>query len=140
MDNYYNHNIFTGWQHWGQVMGNPLYLSPLYNNDGTIRVENNRFYAFHLGVSGNPTEQLNYRFLASWQKGFGTYMEPYEDPKQSLNLMAEAVYAFPDDSKAKGWSIKAAYGMDLGTIHGNNYGLQITIAKQGLLNLKGKKR
>ncbi len=140
MDDYYNHSIFTGWQHWGQVMGNPLYLSPLYNNDGTIRVENNRFYAFHLGVSGNPTEQLNYRFLASWQKGFGTYIEPYEDPKQSLNLMAEAVYAFPNDSKAKGWSIKAAYGIDLGTIHGNNYGLQITIAKQGLLNLKGKNK
>ena len=40
-DNYYNHDKFTGWQHWGQVMGNPLYLSPLYNNDGTIEVKNN---------------------------------------------------------------------------------------------------
>ena len=27
-DDFYNHYITTGWQHWGQVMGNPLYLSP----------------------------------------------------------------------------------------------------------------
>ena len=25
LDNYYNHNLFTGWQHWGQAMGHPLY-------------------------------------------------------------------------------------------------------------------
>ncbi len=140
MDNYYNHYIFTGWQHWGQVMGNPLYLSPIYNDDGYIKVKDNRFYAFHLGLSGSPTEQLRYRMLASWQKGFGSYEVPYDNPKESFSMMAEAVYTFPDHGKAKGWRIKAAYGMDLGTIHGNNYGLQITIAKQGLLNLKGKNK
>ena len=48
-DNYYNHHLFTGWQHWGQVMGNPLYRSPLYNDDGHIEVEHNRFKAWHLG-------------------------------------------------------------------------------------------
>ena len=140
MDNYYNHSIFTGWQHWGQVMGNPLYLSPIYNEDGRIMVENNRFYAFHLGLSGNPAAQLHYRILASWQKGFGTYDEPYDNPKESFNMMAEATYSFPDNTKAKGWSIKAAYGMDLGGIHGNNYGLQITVAKQGLLSLKRRNK
>lgn len=46
-DNYYNHNIYSGWQHWGQVMGNPLYRSPLYNTDGLIQVEDNRFIAYH---------------------------------------------------------------------------------------------
>lgn len=23
-DNYYNHNLYCGWQHWGQAIGNPL--------------------------------------------------------------------------------------------------------------------
>ena len=45
-DNFYNHGMYTGWQHWGQVMGNPLYRSPLYNSDGTICVKDNRFMAF----------------------------------------------------------------------------------------------
>jgi len=31
-DEYYNHYIYAGWQHWGQVIGNPLFRSPLYNN------------------------------------------------------------------------------------------------------------
>lgn len=22
-DNYYNHNMYAGWQHWGQALGNP---------------------------------------------------------------------------------------------------------------------
>lgn len=27
-DNYYNHGLYTGWQHWGQAIGNPLFTSP----------------------------------------------------------------------------------------------------------------
>ena len=50
-DNYYNHNIYTGWQHWGQVMGNPLFLSPLYNDDHAIEVYNNRFWNYRNNVS-----------------------------------------------------------------------------------------
>ena len=29
VDDYCNHGIYTGWQHWGMVMGNPLYLSTI---------------------------------------------------------------------------------------------------------------
>ena len=33
-DDFYNHLVYSSWQHWGQVMGNPLYLSPQYNKSG----------------------------------------------------------------------------------------------------------
>ena len=72
-DNYYNHHLFTGWQHWGQVMGNPLYRSPLYNDDRKIEVEHNRFKAWHLGFNGSPIDGLHYRVLATWQRSFGSY-------------------------------------------------------------------
>ncbi|MEG1546838.1 MAG: capsule assembly Wzi family protein, partial [Bacteroides sp.] len=26
IDSYYNHGIYTGWQHWGQAIGNPLFI------------------------------------------------------------------------------------------------------------------
>ncbi len=138
MDNYYNHSIFTGWQHWGQVMGNPLYLSPIYNTDGQIKVENNRFYAFHIGLGGAPTPCLSYRVLASWQKGFGSYDIPYTDPKESLSVMAEATYSFSQQARMAGWSVRAACGIDCGAIRGNNRGLQLTIAHQGVLKQKKK--
>lgn len=130
IDDYYNHNIYTGWQHWGQVIGNPLYLSPIYNDDGTIVIKDNRFVAFHLGIGGEPTENLSYRILASFQQGLGTYDQPYYEKEYNTSFLVEVAYRF-----SHGWKATAAYGMDFGKIRGNNYGLQLTLSKSGLLKL-----
>lgn len=128
VDRYYNHYIYGAWQHWGQVIGNPLYRSPIYNDDGTINVNNNRFYAFHLGVSGNPFENVAYKFMATYQKGFGTYLKPYLSPKENVSLMVQADYSFKHGKKA-GTYIKIGIGGDIGKIYGNNFGAQLTIGK-----------
>ena len=127
-DNYYNHYIFTGWQHWGQVMGNPLYRSPLYNTDGSIRVVNNRFVAWHLGLSGQPLAPLHYRLLATYQTGYGTYDDPFTNKKYNLSLLAEASWQF-----CKGWQVRGALALDRGGLLGDNYGAQLTIIKTGIL-------
>ena len=127
-DNYYNHHLFTGWQHWGQVMGNPLYRSPLYNDDGTINISNNRFVAWHLGLSGQPLPSLHYRLLATYQTGYGTYNDPYTSRQHNLSLLAELSWLFQ-----KGWCLRGAFGMDQGQILGDNYGIQISIVKSGIL-------
>lgn len=134
MDNYYNHYIYTGWQHWGQVMGNPLFRSPIYNTDGTIEVKDNRFMAFHLGFDGQPTESFGYRGLVTWQEGYGTYMQPYTDKRHNVSFLLEGKYKFITDKKwLDGTSITAGYGMDFGSILGGiNYGFQLTIAKCGI--------
>lgn len=129
-DNYYNHYIYTGWQHWGQVMGNPLYRSPIYNTDGQIEVEDNRFMAFHLGFDGKPTDNLDYRVLASYQEGFGTYASPYDNKHHNVSFMVEATYHLRHN-----WDVKGAYGMDFGAILGHNAGFQLTISKSGIFNL-----
>lgn len=131
-DNFYNHSIYTGWQHWGQVIGNPLYRSPIYNEDGTIMVKDNRFMAFHLGIDGRPFPRFMYRVLASWQEGLGTYDEPYENKRNNFSLLVEGEYAFCG-KLLNGWKVKGGYGMDLGAILGDNYGFQVTIVKNGLI-------
>ena len=131
LDDYCNHYIFTGWQHWGQVMGNPLYLSPLYNNNGEIKVQNNRFVAFHLGLSGRPMPGLSYRVLATWQDGLGIYKNPYTEKKESTNILVEATYAFLE-GKLTGWTVSGAYGADFGDLRGDNQGFQLTITKKGV--------
>ena len=130
-DNFYNHHIFTGWQHWGQVMGNPLYLSPLYNDNGVIEVKNNRFAAWHLGISGRPLPTLGYRLLASWHDGLGTYLMPYTHRRHNTSLLAEATWQF-----APQWSLTGAFGADFGSIRGDNAGIQFTIRKSGILKIK----
>ena len=127
-DNYYNHHIFTGWQHWGQVMGNPLYLSPLYNDNGRIYVANNRFVAWHLGIGGKPVSSLSYRFLATYQTGLGTYDDPYTSPQYDLSLLAEVSWRIKG-----GWSLSGGFGMDKGKLRGDNYGVQLTLVKSGII-------
>ncbi len=129
-DDYYNHYLYPGWQHWGQAIGNPLYRSPIYNSDGTIGFADNRFMAFHLGFDGQPTEKLDYRVLASYQEGLGTYVTPYTRKHHNVSFMIEAGYRLP-----KEWNVRGAYGMDFGHILGSNAGFQITVSKSGVFNL-----
>ena len=130
-DGFYNHAYYPGWQHWGQVMGNPLYRSPLYNDNGHIRVYNNRFVAWHLGLAGHPTERFHYRFLATWQHSYGTHIELFYDPQHSVSLLAEGSLHLKKD-----WLVRAALGLDTGKTYGDNLGLQLTVVKQGLFNIR----
>lgn len=128
MDNFYNHYVYPGWQHWGQVIGNPLYRSPIYNTDGTIGVKDSRFMAFHLGADGEVSERFAYRALATWQEGLGTYHFPYTKKHHNVSLMLEGTCKLRHN-----WMLKGAYGMDFGHILGSNAGFQFTVSKQGLL-------
>lgn len=136
-DDYYNHYLYNGWQHWGQAIGNPLYTSPLYRNDHTLEFTGNRFKSYHIGLSGNPTGVINYRLLYSYQENWGTYLHPFANKRYNNSLLAEITYSpthLPWNIKSKGWSITAAYGMDHGHLIGNHQGMQITLRKTGLLN------
>lgn len=130
-DNYYNHHLYTGWQHWGQVMGNPLYLSPLYNEDGRIEVEHNRFVAWHLGVNGDLSSALHYCLLLTWQKSYGSYYYLPAHPLESVSLLAEAGY-----NMNHGWAVKGGLGLDSGSLRDDNFGVQLSIVKSGLFGRK----
>jgi hypothetical protein len=133
IDNYYNNFIYTGWQHWGQAMGNPLYRSPIYNTDGSMTFKNNRFLAHHFGISGDPLSVLHYRLLLTYQEGWGTYHTPFDNKEYNTSFLAEITYAplHIGKLKLKGWSIKGAFGLDHGQILGNNTGCQFTLRKVG---------
>lgn len=136
-DNYYNHNLYAGWQHWGMAMGNPLFLSPLYNNDKKLAFESNRFVAHHVGISGNPTQSLHYRMLFTFSKQFGTYLQPLEDIKYQRSFLAELTYS-PERMfrrNMRGWSVGAAFAFDRGSYIGKNTGFQITLRRNGFFSL-----
>ena len=126
-DNFYNHYTLSGWQHWGQVIGNPLYLSPIYNDDGFIGTHCNRFKAWHFAFAGNPLKGLYYRAKMSWQRGWGNYDNPYMHPKVNTSILFETSYMFPEESLYRHFTLHLAYGADFGKLRGNNSGIQTTI-------------
>lgn len=134
-DNYYNHHIYTGWQHYGMSMGSPLITSPLYNAsfgaEGHLSFYNNRMWAWHIALSGNPTAGLDWRLLMTFTRNWGTYMIPFSDPTDQTYLMLEAGYG---PKQWKGWSGRVSIGIDRGDMIGNNTGAQLTVVKT--FNLK----
>ena len=133
MDDYYNHSRYPGWQHWGQVIGNPLYRSPIYNDNGTVEVLDNRFVAYHLGIDGQPSSHFGYRLLGTYQKGWGTYDQPFTKMHHNVSFLVEGNYRFNH-----GWLVKAGYAMDFGSnqMLGHNAGFQLTVSKHGVFKKK----
>ena len=126
IDNYYNHHLFTGWQHWGMAIGHPLITSPLYNDDNIITFRNNRIRALHIGVDGQPSERLTWRALATFTRNWGTYAKPFDDVISQNHFMAEATYI---PKFMNGCTATLALAMDTGKLIGNSFGAQLTIRK-----------
>lgn len=130
MDNYYNHMIYTGLQHWGMGMGNPLLRSPIYNKTGEIYFRSNRIIAHHLGCLGHILPDLYYRVLCTYTKSWGGYGTPYINPKEGVSALLETSYA---PSSWKGWKIKGSFAIDRGNLMHDNTGGMISISKTGWL-------
>ena len=129
-DDYYNHHVYGAWQHWGQAMGNPLLLSPIYNSDGKLEFKYNRLYALHFGISGNPTTEIAYKLLYSHLKTWGRYDFPTVDPMTQNYLLVELGYS---PKRLKGWSGTVSYGLNDGELLDKSSGFGLTIRKTGKL-------
>lgn len=128
-DNYYNHGIYTGWQHWGMGIGNPLIISPIYNSDGTIMFKNNRLISHHIGFMGNPFNELEYRVLMSYTRSWGTYNQPLDDVMRNVNGLFEVTYS---PKKLPGTSGTLSFGIDEGGLLGKSTGVMLTLKKIGM--------
>lgn len=129
-DDYYNHYIYTGWQHWGQAIGNPLIMSPIYNTDGSIQFKSNRVKAHHFGIMGQPHEDWKYRLLISFSRNWGTYSVPFYEIEKSGNAMIEVTY---QPHQWAGWEFSLAGAIDRGELLGRSAGGMLTIKKRGII-------
>lgn len=130
-DNNYNHSWYTGWFNYGMIIGSPLATSPVYNEKHLLQSPNNRVEAFHLGIEGEPFEQLQYRLLLTKSNNWGTYFTPFLDIKENLAGLVELTY---NPVWLKGWSATASFAFDDGDLYGNNNGAMLSIRKCGLFN------
>lgn len=129
-DNYYNNGQYAGWEHWGQGIGNPLVISPIYNAKGDLSFKSNRVQGFHIGLTGQPTSELEYRLLFSAVSHWGTYSLPFREVKHNYNGLLELTYR---PMKFKGWSFTLSGAADAGNMLGRSAGGMVTIRKTGLI-------
>lgn len=133
VDQYYNNHIYGAWQHAGFTMGTPLLISPIYNKDGSINVYHNRVKMHHIGICGEPTNHLAWRFLYTHHYSLGTYQHPLLDPLKSNYLLGEITYHIPC---IKGLSCTIAYGHNSKGIIPRSNGAMLTVKYQGWINKK----
>lgn len=130
MDAYYDNHVYGSWQHGGFVMGNPTILSPLYNGylgyQGSLQMNHNRTSMHHVGLKGNPTADLSWRFLFTHEKNLGSYHRPVKDPLYGRFYLLEATYHLP--RKVRGLSLTAAYARNGGTLLGRSNGGMLSMA------------
>ena len=144
-DDYYNHHVYGAWQHWGQTMGNPLLLSPVYNTDGKLICYYNRVRAFHIGIDGDPLPSLHYRLKYSHLKTWGTYTYPTLDPTYQNYLLAEVTWKLGAKGSSRsssgssgskwwdGFSFTGSWGLNTGDLLDQSNGFSFTIRKTGKL-------
>ncbi len=133
-DNYFNNYIYTGWSHWGMGIGNPLFLSPIYNNPHRLEFLSNRIISHHIGLSGNPLPTVSWRILMSFTSSWGTYVIPYKEVMHMYDGLAEVCWR--PQGKLSGWEGKIGLAMDRGDMIGHNCGVQISISKTGFFKFK----
>lgn len=129
-DNYYNHSIYTGWQQWGMGIGNPLLISPIYNDNGTISFYHTRVSGHHIGFLGSPLSWLDYRVLLSYSQSWGTYDIPTSRILSNFNTLFEASF---HPHRLKGWDATVSIATDGGSILGSGFGMMFSIRKTGWL-------
>lgn len=135
-DNYYGNHVYGSWQHAGFVIGNPLILSPLYNNmnvspaydtEGSLRIFHNRVRVHHLGLAGDPHPEVHYRLIYTHQRSLGSYGAPTPDPVSADYLLAEGTYR---PHIVPGLSVTLAYAFNRGTILRKSDGIMLTLKYQ----------
>lgn len=133
-DNYYNNYLYPGWQHWGMGIGNPLSRAPLYNDPHRLEFLSNRIKALHFGLTGSPTEEIDWRILFSSISSWGCYEFPFADVVHQYSGLAEISW-YPS-GKLEGWSGSLALAFDGGGLVGRNFGVGLTISRTGFIKFK----
>ena len=136
-DKYYNHYLYSAWQNWGMGIGTPLAISPIYNTNHHLTFFDTRFIAYHIGLEGNPIQELDWRFLLTFTQNWGTYLHPLVDVLNNCSGLVEIKYS---PVKLKGWYAKAAIAWDKGNLLGKSFGGMLTIGKEGLIEWKNQKK
>lgn len=128
-DNYYNNFIYrSGWSSNGALIGSPLFLFEPSSKAESETVFSNRLVSHHLGVKGAVSSRLQYRVLGTWRRHFGTFGNPFPEPRTQMSFLLELTAApFPIPAL----TVNGAVAVDTGEEFRDRVGLRLGITYSG---------
>ncbi len=131
-DDYYNNATFNSFAYYGQSIGTPAMMAPIYNIDGYPGFVGNCLRGVHIGLEGAITSRLEYRLKGGYRKAWGSGKILLPRPIRLTAIMLEARWR---PEKIKGLTVKASMECDRGTMPGNAFGVLVGVKYNGLLKL-----
>ncbi|PSQ96394.1 MAG: hypothetical protein BRD55_06935 [Bacteroidetes bacterium SW_9_63_38] len=127
-DNYYNNFVYrSGWSSSGTLLGSPLFLlDPSQAEEEAVI--SNRIVSHHLGVRGVVSSALRYRLLGTWRRHFGTFDNPFPEPRTRMSFLLELT-AVPFRTSAV--EVSGAVAVDTGEAMNDRVGLRLGVTYSG---------
>lgn len=129
-DEYYYNSWYPSWSNYGMAIGNPFFISPIYNSDHQNTFYHNRLQAWNIGLRGEPSSQLDWKLRMSGINSWGNFRTPTDHVMHNFSMLCEVNY---HPKSLKGWNSSLKIGFDNGDLIGKNFGVGITISKVGLI-------
>lgn len=130
-DDYYNNATYNSYAYFGQSIGTPAMMAPIYNTDGYPAYIANAMRGFHIGIEGSVTPRLDYRLKGGYRKAWGTSKVMLTHPIHLTALMFETKWR---PAGIKGLTVNASMELNRGTMPGNSFGAMLGVSYSGLLN------
>jgi len=131
-DDYYNNSGYNSYAYYGQSIGTPALMAPIYNKDGYNRYVANVMRGFHVGVEGTIVPGLDYLLKGGYRKAWGSGYFMLPAPIHLTSVMAEVTWR---PARVAGLSVNAQVEVDRGTMPSNAFGAMVSVRYNGLLKL-----
>ena len=127
-DSYFTNGDFpAGWSHFSRTIGSPFITSPLYNENNRLSTQNNSVRVHHFGMEGDVIG-FRYKAFVSFSKNYGSYAKYADNYKRNSSYLLDVSKKFPSLSNIE---FGCSVGVDRGELMGNNYGLSLSVRKNG---------
>lgn len=131
-DDYYNNVSYNSYAYYGQSIGTPALMAPIYNLDGCNKFLANAMRGFHVGVEGSIAPGVDYLVKGGYRKAWGSGYFMLPAPIHLSSVMAEVTWS---PARVKGLSVNAQVEVDRGNMPSNAFGAMVSVKYHGLLNL-----
>lgn len=130
-DDYYNNAAYNSYAYYGQSIGTPAMMAPIYNTDGYPAFVANAMRGFHIGIEGMITPTIDYRVKGGYRKAWGTAKIMLPKPMHLTSVMLEASWR---PEKISGLSFNAKVEVDRGNMPCNAFGAMLSVRYRGMFN------